>query len=941
MITEYCILAFLAINLSCHTLLAQATTRIPSVAGKDQPTICNSQPEETTNANVLQSFSRLPLYFIENQGQINTQALYYTKKGNQSVYFTKERMVFVFLRKQILEDKNQYAIFRKHEGISKDITVAPEKREKKGNLLKGNANRSLERLVFSLSFENSNKDLLVKGEVKQKGRVNYFTGNDKRKWRTNIPTYKGVVYQDIYKGIDLRVFGNGNALEYEFKINPGANPENILLSYEGINGLRTNEHGELIVETAFGELKESRPYLYQVINGEKVKVEGEFKIKKGSHQPFGQLSSGNNQSTVSKGQQSYGFQIDLYNSDYPLIIDPTLLYSTYLGSNDEDGSGGIVVDDIGNVYVTGGAGSDDFPTVNAIHDRHSGGFDVFITKLNPSGDTFLFSTFLGGNADDGGFGLALDDANNVYIIGDSESSDFPTVNAIQDRHRGGFRDAIILKLNSSGDTLLFSTFLGGTEDDSGNAIAVDDINNVYVTGFSKSIDFPTINAIQDRHRGGFDIFMTKLNSSGDTLLFSTFLGGTEDDFGIGIAVDDINNVYVAGASESSDFPTVNAIQDSYNGFKDAIVLKLNSSGDTLLFSTYLGGRRPDQASAIDVDDINNVYVTGFSDSFDFPTTENAIQGSLDAKPDTIPIDPDAFITKLNPSGDTLLFSTYLGGSFWDVGNAIAVDDTKNVYITGISESFDFPTTANATQVSINGPRKTLDAFITKLNSSGDTLLFSTFLGGTDNDGGWGITVDDMKNVYVIGDTRSNNFPILNPIDDTSNGFWDVFVAKISLDDITTPTPTPTVILLPTPTITLPPESTPTPTPSPQPSPSGTIKSFIFNCEHGLERRYVFGLEKLTMNVGETENCMLKLTKYEPGTVVEISSLLRKGFRSAVSIEPVRSVTNANGELSITITAIKKGKDWAAWAVPNGKGQFTFTKQSYDAGLAWGMFVDVR
>ena len=848
------------------------------------------QSEKTSNTKVLTPYGKLPMCFIKNQGQINTQVLFYTKSGNQSIYFTKEKIVFDFLRGRSLSDKKQDVPIEKHCVSVADNTTATKVAKKNEKLSNVSTDLPLERLVFSLKFEHVNKELLVAGENKQEGKVNHFRGGDKKRWQTNIPTYKGIVYKDVYKGTDLKVFGNGTAIEYEFIVKPGADPDVILLSYDGIDGLKINKYGELIIQTSFGKFKESRPYIYQMIDGRKIEVEGEFKIKEERKKT--QVATFGSKLSIVNRMSTYGFQVASYNHEYPLIIDPTLMYSTFLGGSSDDWGIGIAVDDMNNVYVTGGTRSTNFPTENAIQESFNSNnlpdefveFDAFVTKLNASGDAILFSTYLGGAASDIGLGIAVDDMNNVYVTGNTSSVDFPTENASQGSFGGG-GDAFVVKLNSFGDTLLFSSYLGGSRNDGGLGIAVDDMKNVYVTGTTRSTNFPTANAIQESFGGGTifggDAFITKLNASGDTLIFSTYLGGSLHDLGRAIAVDDVKNVYVVGSTDSTNFPVANAIQESFGGgggngvvLGDAFVTKLNGAGDTLLFSTYLGGSEFELGGGIALDNMNNAYVTGATGSTNFPT-ENAIQesfGGSDTGSGSVVLG-DAFVTKLNESGDDLLFSTYLGGSGPDQCDGIALDNMNNVYVSGATISTDFPTT-NAIQESFgggSGSASSGDVFVTKLNVSGDTLLFSTYLGGSESELGGGIALDNMNNIYVVGSTGSTDFPTTNAIQESFGGsglsFGDAFVTKITLDDTSTQSPTPTVA----------PTATPIQTPPPG-------KSFTFNCEHNLKNARLSRLERLTLVLGESENCTLKLTNHEPGKRVEISSLLRKGLRSSIKVE---------------------------------------------------------
>jgi hypothetical protein len=702
-------------------------------------------PGKADKENVLEAYGKLPLYFVENKGQLDPKVRFYVKTSGQTLYFTDEGIVFDLLR-----------------GGGKATKGAEKGRQTTAV--------KTERLVFNLGFENARKGILIKGLDRQDAGINYFVGNDRSKWKTGIPTYKSIIYQRVYKGIDLKVFGNGKDIEYEFIVNPGGNPDDILLTYNGIKGLATNGEGELLIATAFGELKETRPYIYQEIEGRRA-VNGSFEIRSGAGQS-------------QTGKFSYGFQVVSYNPSYPLIIDPTLSYSTYLGGSSNEVGKGIAVDSSGNAYVTGYTCSTDFPTQNPYQGTLGGCGNAFVTKLSSSGSTLAYSTYLGGSGGDEGYGIAIDSSGNAYVTGYTRSTDFPTKNPYQGTWDGHFEDAFVTKLSSSGETLSYSTYLGGSSWDRGKGIAVDSSGNAYVTGRTSSSDFPTQNPYQGTGAGDYDTFITKLSSSGSTLSYSTYLGGSDEDNGFGIAVDSSGNAYVTGWTESTDFPAKNPYQGTYGGYIDAFITKLSSSGSTLSYSTYLGGSSIDYGEGIAVDSSGNAYVTGWTRSTDFPT-QNPYQGTLGGS-----YGMDAFVTKLEFSETTLSlsYSTYLGGADSDRGNGIAVDNSGNAYVTGWTDSAGFPT-KNPYQ----GAKASFqDAFITKLSSSGETLSYSTYLGGSSDDYGNGIAVDSSGNAYVTGWTESTDFPTKNPYQGTYGGVYsDAFVTKLS--DTASPTiPTPTI-----------------------------------------------------------------------------------------------------------------------------------------------------
>jgi len=678
----------------------------------------------TTESSILEAYGKLPLLFIENQGQVDEAVRYYVKASGQTVYFTEENIVFDLIRYDLAE-----------------------------------ADDTADRLVFSLDFLRANSQSAIEGSGKDGAVVNYFVGNDPEKWYTNIPTYRELVYRDIYPNIDLRLYGNGGMLRYDFVVNPGAMPGAIALAYSGIDSLAIID-GELVIGTAFGDMVQSQPYIYQQIGDEMVEVEGGFRLD---------------------SDNTYGFHVAAYNNHYPLIIDPVLLdYSTYLGGTDDDGGNGIAVDSDNHAYVTGHTESLNFPTtVGAYQVALAGGYDAFVTKLSPTGDTLVYSTFLGGSDDDDkAYGIAVDPENHAYVTGLTRSGDFPTQNPFQGTLVGA-ADAFATKLSSDGSALVYSTYLGGEDIDWGYAIALDTDNYAYVTGETRSpLAFPTQNPYQVALAGGVsDAFVTKLSQAGNTLVYSTYLGGTKDDLGEGIAVDSENQAYVAGYTDSGDFPTTaGAFQLVLAGEVDAFVTKLTPAGSALVYSTYLGGDFEDYSHDIALGPEGHPYVTGKTEGpGDFPTTAGAFQTSYGGG------NFDVFVTKLSLPGDALEYSTYLGGDGFDLAEGIAVDPDNHAYVAGETWSNDLPITPDVFQPAYAGMG---DAFATKLSPSGDALVYSSYLGGTGWDIGTGIALDPEDHAYVSGWTQSGDFPTTAGAFMTSPGgvsypyVWDAFASKI-------------------------------------------------------------------------------------------------------------------------------------------------------------------
>jgi hypothetical protein len=607
-------------------------------------------------------------------------------------------------------------------------------------------------VVLRMVIMNADPKPLVSGIGKLPGKANYFIGNDPAKWRTNVPTYAKVHYRSVYPGVDLIYYGNQRQLEYDFVVAPGADPKTIALGFQGADKLEIDAQGDLVLHTPGGSIHQRKPFIYQEIDGERLAIDGSYVIK---------------------GRNRVGFQVAAYDSSRPLVIDPVMVYSTYLGGSNEDVANDIAVDAAGNAYVTGSTLSSDFPTTPGAFDpTYNGDHDVFVSKLDSTGATLVYSTYLGGSSRDVGTGIVLDSGGNAYVTGYTHSSDFPTTPAAFDRSHNGDRDVFVTKIDATGATLAYSTYLGGRGEDTGASVAVDTGGNAHVAGLTNSSNFPTTPAAFDpTFNGSIDVFVTKLDATGSTLVYSTFLGGSSEDHGTGVAVDFGGNAYVTGRTASPDYPTTpGAFDMSHNGGFDAFVTKLNSTGTTLVYSTFLGGSSEDFGRRVAIDSFGSAYVAGETTSGDFPVTPGAFDTSHNGG-------FDAFVTKLDPAGAALVYSTYLGGNGHDSGLGIAVDTARSAYVTGLTASLDFPTTSGAFDPSQNGD---FDAFLVKLDATGATLVYSTFLGGSNADVGSGVAVDASGNAYVVGYTASTDFPTTpGAFDRSHNGNFDAFVVKIA------------------------------------------------------------------------------------------------------------------------------------------------------------------
>jgi hypothetical protein len=729
-----------------------------------------SAPPTKIQPKLVASYGKLPLSFEANQGQTGAGVRFLARGGGYTIFLTADEAVLTLKKSSVVSGQSSVApTFR-----SAGARVAPTFRSADAGLKSG-ATASLGKpttdngprttgSVLRMKLVGANAKATVTGAEELPGKSDYFIGNDPKKWRTNVPSYAQVKYEGVYPGVDLVYYGNQRQLEYDFVVAPGADPNQIKLSFAGAEGMRVDAaSGDLVLKVGEEEVRFQRPAVYQPA------VAAVYDRRRRSQSAATAELDG---TFVLASNNEVAFRVAGYDRSRPLVIDPVLSYSTYLGGSSYDEGFGIAVDSAGSAYVTGVTISSDFPTANPLQSTLGGGAgphgeDAFVAKLNPAGTALVYSTYLGGSDLDGGWGIAVDAAGDAYVTGWTESTDFPTANPVQSSFGGG-EDAFVAKLNPAGTALVYSTYLGGSSEDIGRCIAVDATGNAYMTGLTNSADFPTANPLQPSYGGDGDAFVAKLNAAGSALVYSTYLGGTGGDYGYGIAVDAAGNAYVTGIAGSTDFPTTNPPTNCGNCGSNndgAFVAKLNPAGSALLYVTFLGGGTP---YSIAVDATGNAYITGYTDSTDFPTA-NPLQPSFGGG-------GDAFVAKLNPAGSALVYSTYLGGSGYDEGFGIAVDAAGNAYVTGQTSSTDFPT-ANSLQSSNHGGNG--DAFVAKLNPAGSALVYSTYLGGSGYDYGTGIAADAAGNAYLAGFTRSTDFPTANPLQSSNGGGGDALVVKLS------------------------------------------------------------------------------------------------------------------------------------------------------------------
>ncbi len=664
-----------------------------------------------------------PLFFEANEGQVDARVKFLFRGGGQTLFLTPTEAVLVL---------GGPPAARKHPTLP-----GPAWRQRAW---------PHERSVLRMSLVGANPAPVVRGRDALPGKVSYYRGRDPSRWRTGVTLFGRVEYGEVYPGVTLAFYGKEGHLEYDFIVGPGADPGVIRFELKGAKSLRLDTDGNLVAEVAGREVVQRAPVLYQDVGGFRRSVRGRYLLK---------------------GKREVAFQIGEYEHSEPLVIDPVLVYSTFLGGSGDDHAFAVAVDASDNVYVTGMTQSVDFPTAGTPpQGANAGGEDVFVTKLAPD-SALIYSTYLGGSGNEWGTGIAVDGAGNAYVTGWTDSTDFPTAGVPSQAANIGNEDAFVTMLDPT-SALVYSTYLGGSGQDRGAGIAVDGAGNAHVTGFTDSTDFPTAGtpsqvANAGNHR---DAFVTKLDST-SALVYSTYLGGFGDDMSTGIALDGSGNAYVTGSTNSTDFPIAgSASQPASSGFGDGFVTKLSPTS-ALLYSTYLGGSANDSSNDIAVDGSGNAYVVGYTFSLDFPTAgsppQTAHGGGF----------YDGFVTKLSPTS-ALVYSTYLGGSGSDGAEAVAVDAVGNAYVTGGANT-TFPLVLPLQGC---GPLST-HAFVTKLGPGGG-LAYSTCLGGSNLDSGAGIAVPASGDAYVVGSTFSADFPTAGtPSQPTLAGLDDAFVARIS------------------------------------------------------------------------------------------------------------------------------------------------------------------
>jgi Beta-propeller repeat/Domain of unknown function (DUF4214) len=741
--------ALLTSNLPNASGAAAAAGRVGSSAGSHAPSESDGRRGAVAHDDVRSGrarfeevYGKLPLQFEVNRGQADRRFDFVSRGAGYDVLLSPTE-----------------AVFGVRDG-------------------RGDAGRRVAQTlsVIGMKLQGANAQAKPSGQGPAEGRVNYFARGSSDK-RVGIRAYAGVRYASVYEGVDVVYYGSQRELEYDFVVAPGGDARAVKLEFDGADGVKLDGRtGDLVLNVRGREVRQKRPFAYQEAGGTRREVRARY---------------------VRLGASTFGLSVGDYDRSAPLVIDPVLSYSTYLGGSGFESGGGVAVDPSGNIYVAGLSSSVDFPTTPGVYQQThaSAGWDVFVMKLNPKAagaSGVVFSTYVGGAGNEHALDIALDPAGNVYVAGGSDSTDFPvTANAFQPSPAGS-DDGVVFKLSPNGDALLYSTYVGGRSSDGCKGVAVDAAGNVYTVGHTYSDNMrTTAGALQSVYMGGDgDLFVTKLNPSAadgaSSLLYSSYLGGSGNEFGgFSIEVDASGALYLTGRTSSAAFPvTPGAFQPTKSGGDDLFITKLRPEGNgaaDLVYSTFLGGQGEDRGIGLALGKDGAVYVTGYTTSPDFPTTKSALQ----TKPAG---DRDFFVSKLDvrKSGPAaLVYSTLVGGGAMDVGWDIAVDAVGNAYVTGETRSTDLPITAGAFQSAIGGVSDVFsapggDAFAAKLNAAGTALVYFTYLGGEGGDAAYHIALDARGNAYVSGGyTFSTNFPTTaDALKNSSDGTSESFVAKI-------------------------------------------------------------------------------------------------------------------------------------------------------------------
>jgi Beta-propeller repeat/Cep192 domain 4/Abnormal spindle-like microcephaly-assoc'd, ASPM-SPD-2-Hydin len=722
---------------------------------------CSAQQVIQQVGSLQAKYGPLPLTFEANQGQADPQVKFVSRGPGYTVLLTTGGLVL-------------------------SLRPVETQIDLQSSDLKGPSKLPPPAATLQLKLVGSARNPTVVGEDPQPGKVNYFIGNDPAKWRTNIPTFGRVRCKNIYPGIDLVYYGNHRQLEYDFEILPGADPSKIQFEVRGAQKIEVDGDGNLVLDTATSQLRFKSPVVYQNSNGQRTPVGGQYILRDSTH---------------------IAFQLSEYDGSKPLVIDPVLIYSTYLGGTGNDNPKGIAVDSNGNVYLAGYTDSADFPLAT-LGSLPAGSPHVFVAKLDATGSNLVYADYLGGNSQDYGYAIVLDGANDVYVTGSTASSDFPMVNPYQGTYPGAF-NTFLSKISPDGSSLLYSTYLGGNAADIPASIGIDNVGEIVIGGYTSSTNFPVANAYQPTvspNQGGFYGnygFLTKFTPDGSSLVYSTYLGGNSNvalncsgspcwpqPFNTinGMVLDGTGNAYLAGVTNTYNFPTTTGAYLSTDTTQQdgdvSFVSKFNSSG-SLQYSTYFyeSSGRETYVTAIAADSSGAAYVTGsaISDGT-FPlTSTNICDPSISGWACSY-----GFVTKFDSTGSSLLYSTFLGPNNYASPDAILLDANNDAYVLAPTSSNSF-VGVNPIESYAGGT----DNLVVEIDPTGTSELWATYVGGSLDDVAVSFAFDPSGNLYVAGSTDSIDFPTtVGAFQQISGGNVDAFVLKLG------PGSTPSVSLSP-------------------------------------------------------------------------------------------------------------------------------------------------
>jgi uncharacterized repeat protein (TIGR01451 family) len=739
-----------------NLLFADGLTSAPAakVAARSTP---------RTNPGLSSVRSRFPLYFVENRGQVDPRAAYYIHGADKMLYFGSAGVTMVLSKP--VEAQSARAL---RDAMSANDGVSPG---------------SITRATVMLEFVGANPAVAPVGEDLAQARFSYFKG-PRENWTVGLKSYSRLVYPDLWPGIDLIYTASVDQLKYMFVVKPGTDPKQIKLRYRGAESVSLSSDGSLLVRTAVEDFHDQRPTAHQELYGSVQDVSASY-ILRGSESDGGHL---------------YGFDIGDYDAGKVLVIDPAILvYAGFIGGTGDDRGNGIAVDSLGSAYVTGETNSiqSSFPTVAGLDISQNGGVDAFVAKIDPTGSQLLYAGFIGGAADDRGRAIAVDSLGSAYVTGETNSNQttFP-VTVGPDVIHNGLSDAFVAKINPAGTNLVYGGYIGGTGNDRGMGIALDNLNRAYITGDTDSFGssfpggggFGILTTFDSSLNGGIDAFVARISITGAALEYAGYIGGTGTDRGLSIAVDNLSRAYVTGETDSnnSTFPNgsgfggLTSFDSTQNGGIDAFVARIAANGQGLDYAGYLGGSATDRGNGIAVDGTGSAYVTGETSSNEGSFPDGDGLGALPGPGQTQRGGVDAFVAKIGPTGNTLLYAGYIGGLADDRGNGIALmlgcSSDCEVFITGETSSTEitFPV-SDGPDLTFNGG---VDAFIAKINANGSRGLVG-YIGGLGDDRGKAIAVDALGGIYVTGETNSTqaSFPFRGSLDNTQNLGFDAFVAK--------------------------------------------------------------------------------------------------------------------------------------------------------------------